>query len=152
MSTTEEEIRPILQPTKLPEGENTEPQVAVWFVLKDLTESSDASVKDETKESTGSKIKSFLKDNIPNASYGSGGDLLIVPIRMSEYDYSRYFEIDEETGKYQPDVKEPPEGRLAWLQKRLAEQDPKSRKVREVSGLAAKAGGVTMPGAVPALG
>lgn len=46
-----------------------------------------------------------------------------VGIRMTKEEFMAYFARDEKTGDYKKGVVEPPEGRRAWLQKRLPEND-----------------------------
>lgn len=47
-----------------------------------------------------------------------------IGIRMTKAEFLAYFARDEKTGEYKKGVVEPPEGRKAWLQKRLPENDP----------------------------
>ena len=68
----------------------------VWFILSDITGSADP-VANTDEVSTGSKLKSWFEESIPNAIYGSSGGLLIVPISMSKDDYDSHSATDEES-------------------------------------------------------
>ena len=127
-------------------------EYALWFVLSDINSSSrEADVESET--SSISKFKNKVKDfGLGNKDYGSEGDEIVVPIRMSEEEYNDYFATDEATKEYLSSVSEPPGGRQAWLKGRMDEHNPKPRKMRE-AGSAGKASGgfygpIGMTGAV----
>lgn len=146
--STGEDIYPVLKPIHLPDG--AEYQYGVWFVLSDITGSdSDSDLKNGPapeikKDSKSSKFKSWLKGNIPRAGTGSHGDLDVVPIKMTTSEFESHFKTDYKSGDYAAgdytgDVTEPKGGRLNWVRQRYEEQQPKSRKIREVSGYAVKA-------------
>jgi hypothetical protein len=139
MSNQNDDVWPVLEPVKLPESAKYD--YGVWFALSDITGSTDPTHNND-EISTASKMKSWLKKNIPNATYGSSGDLLIVPICMSKDEYESHFATDEETGEYLTSVTEPCGGRLVWLKHQYDDQQPKARKIREVSGQGFAAGAI----------
>lgn len=147
MSYRKDNVWPVLKAVDLPEGAKY--NYGLWFIESDIIGSTDPA-QDQDKVSKSSKIKSWLKQSIPNATYGSSGELLVVPISMSGDDYESYFATDEESGEYLPTVKEPPGGRVSWLKQRYDEQQPKARRIREVSGMATKASAVSAAGGLAA--
>ncbi len=144
MSGSVEDIQPILSPIELPK--TAEHDYALWFILSDITDSEGNRSNDGEKTSKSSKFKSWVTSNTPNATYGDSGDLVVVPISMSNDELKNHFATDEKSGGYLSTVKAPSGGRQAWLKQRYDEQQPKARKIREVSGYATKAGGVTAGG------
>lgn len=147
VSTQEDDIYPVLKPIHLPDG--AEYQYGVWFVLSDITgsDSEPGSTNDPSpeikKDSKSSKFKSWLKNSVPNAGAGSRGDLDIVPIKMTTSEFDSHFKTDYKSGDYAAgdyaeNVTEPKGGRLNWVRQRYEEQQPKSKKIREVSGYAVK--------------
>jgi hypothetical protein len=156
MESENNDLWPVLKPMPLPKTADYE--YALWFVVSDITCTTEGT-ETSNEETTKSKVKSWVKNNIPNATFGSSGDLLVVPILMNQDDLGKHFATSEETGDYLPNVREPPGGRESWLRERYDEQQPKSRKIREVSGFASKVpgsyatpGGVGIIGAVPSTG
>jgi hypothetical protein len=126
----DDDIRPVKHQTSRSGGEL--PDFNVWFILKDITGKSDNGEPSTKESSKLSKFVSKVKHNIPNAGQGSMGDLLVVPIRMENSEYKKYFAVDEESGQFLSGVTSPTCGRRAWLQDRLDEQKPKERNIREV--------------------
>lgn len=137
MANSSNEIRPVLKPMKLPP--EAEGDYALWFVESDITNTTDEAAIGDDKATTRSKLKSWFKDNLPNAGFGNSGDLKVVPIMMGQDDLDKHFATDDETLEYLHNVQEPSGGRLAWLKERYREQEPKARKIREVTGMATKA-------------
>jgi hypothetical protein len=80
MSNQNDDVWSVLEPIKLPETAKYD--YSVWFILSDITGSTNPK-RNSDEISTTSKMKSWLKKSIPNATYGSSGDLLIIPISMS---------------------------------------------------------------------
>ena len=118
-------IHPILKP--IPISGQTNPEYGLWFVLSDIIGSENAGA--ETEKSSMSKFKEKVKDSVGNLNYGKDGEAPVVPIRMSEDEYKKYFVLDQPEG-----VPEPPGGMQAWLKQHLDEQKPKERKRRAIGG------------------
>jgi len=150
MSQSQDDIRPVLKPVSL--SQDSAADVGVWFIESDITNASDESIAPEKKSSSMSKFKSWVKEGLPNAGFGESGDVLVVPIRMTKDEYEQHFDIDEMTGEYLPNVSEPPGGRLEWVKQRFEDQKPKSRRIREVSGLANTTGAGAGTGALSSIG
>ena len=139
MSNQKDNVWPVLKPMKLPDTAKYDYGIRV--ILSDITGSSDPT-RHNDEISTASKMKSWLKKSIPNATYGSSEDLLIVPISMSKDEYESHFATNEETGEYLSSVTELRGGRLAWLKNHYDDQQPKARMIREVSGMGTTAGAI----------
>lgn len=65
-------------------------------------------------------------------SYSKPKKEATIGIRMTKADFMAFFARDQATGQYKDGVVEPPEGRKAWLQKRLPENDGQVWDLRTV--------------------